>query len=352
MNIYTLCPDGNHPCGGIRVFYQYTDLLNKNGYSAFILHHKRGFRCTWFENKTKIAYIDNSRVRRFASKIERLLNRGSPSNKLYLLNAPTSKATPEDFFILPAIGGPNLAIIAPGSKKIIFNQGCYYATFKGYTIEAEKCASPYLHEDVIGAIVVSEDSKRYLQYVFPNLYVFRHHNSIDPTLFSYQENKKRQICFITSKNMEDIRQVINILRFRNALDDFQLVPISNKTQREISQIFKQSLIFLSFGSAEGCPMPPAEAMACGCIVIGYHGRGGKEYFKPEFSFPIEAGDIIGFAKTVEEVINIYEKEPHKLLQKTRKASAYIRKNYSPEREQRDVVEFWSSIVEKLQFRHQ
>ena len=45
-----------------------------------------------------------------------------------------------------------------------------------------------------------------------------------------------------------------------------------------------------------------EAMASGCVVIGYHGRGGKEYFQRSFSYPIEAGDIVGFAKAVESVL--------------------------------------------------
>ena len=43
-------------------------------------------------------------------------------------------------------------------------------------------------------------------------------------------------------------------------------------------------IFLTFSNQEGFGLPPVEAMACGCLVVGYHGHGGKEFLKPEWSF--------------------------------------------------------------------
>ena len=42
---------------------------------------------------------------------------------------------------------------------------------------------------------------------------------------------------------------------------------------------------------EGFSLPSIEAMASGCLVIGYPGKGGKEYFKSEFSMPVPEKDI-------------------------------------------------------------
>lgn len=344
MNIYLLCPDIDSPSGGVKFIYRYVDILNKSGFSAFVLHQKKRFRCTWFEHNTKIAYIDNTKIRKLASRVKQLFNGRNMGNKIYLFNAPTSTIMLNDFIVIPASFGPNLANIALGTKKVILNQGCYYATFKGYSMEKEKLLTPYFNKEVVATIVVSEDSEKYLRYVFPDLNIVRHYTSIDNTLFYYQSQKKKQLCFIASKNVDDIRQVINILKFRGLLDDLQLVPIFNKRETEIAQIFRESLIFLSFGSAEGFSLPPIEAMACGCIVVGYHGRGGKEFFKPEFSYPVETGDIIGFAKAVEEVINIYKTNSEFLFQKTEKAALFVRGSYSPEKERRNLVEFWNRLT--------
>jgi glycosyltransferase involved in cell wall biosynthesis len=107
---------------------------------------------------------------------------------------------------------------------------------------------------------------------------------------------------------------------------------------------KESLIFLSFGEPEGFSLPPAEAMSCGCIVIGYHGMGGREYFKPEFCFPVEMGDLLTFAGTVEEVLAINNREPARIIDMGKKASDYIGLTYTKEREEEDVLSFWKSIL--------
>ena len=61
-------------------------------------------------------------------------------------------------------------------------------------------------------------------------------------------------------------------------------------------------------------MPAAEAMACGSYVIGNHGQGGREFFLPEFSTAIEAGDTLAFARAVEEgklrrILREFERPP-------------------------------------------
>jgi glycosyltransferase involved in cell wall biosynthesis len=85
-------------------------------------------------------------------------------------------------------------------------------------------------------------------------------------------------------------------------------------------------------------------MASGCAVIGYHGRGGKEFYRPEFCFPVTTGDIVAVAKTVEKVLELFKKNPQYLQDRAFKASEFIRKNYSPEIQKRDVLAFWNGIL--------
>ncbi len=313
MKIYFLCFDDNNPSGGIKQIYRQVDVLNKHGFSAFVLHNNPGFRCNWFENKTAIAYRTNLSI-----------------NK-------------EDYLVIPEICGPNLTNIAPGIKKIIFNQNSYL-TFKGYCFSSKASIIPYSHRDVVGVMIVSEENKAYLSYAFPKLNFWRIRLGFKPSLFTYQAQKKKQIAFMPRKNAEHALQVINLFKCRNLYSDYSFVAIENKNETEVSQILQDSLIFLSFGYPEGFGMPPCEAMACGCIVIGYHGNGGQEYFKPEFCYPIQFGDIITFAKTLEAVIHKYENNPELILAKGKKASEYVLREYSLEKEEASILATWQKIL--------
>jgi glycosyltransferase, group 1 family len=147
------------------------------------------------------------------------------------------------------------------------------------------------------------------------------------------------------KLTDDVRQVILILKLRGKLKDWKLVPIDNKTEQEVAEIMKQSTFFLSFNHREGFGLPPVEAMACGCYVVGYHGQGGKEYFKPEFSSLVEGGDIIAYVKKVEELLSTYEKSPETIIEKGKKASEYILSHYTMDKEEEDTIKIWNDILD-------
>ena len=50
-------------------------------------------------------------------------------------------------------------------------------------------------------------------------------------------------------------------------------------------------------------------MACGAIVVGYDGFGGREYILPDFAFPVPAGDLLEFARTLERVVTLQMENP-------------------------------------------
>jgi hypothetical protein len=326
--IYYVCPDSKTPFGGIKKIYNHVDILNKEGISACVLHKNKGFRCTWFKNSTKIEYIK------------------------------TASCSKKDYVVIPEFYGLLYLhiykrhedykffdkVFRSSSKKVIFNQGTYL-TFGGNTFKKDDLKNIHIDKDVIATMVVSEDGKEFFQYTFPQLSVYRIHNSIDSNIFSYNPDKKKQICFMPRRNTDHAINVINMLKFRGALCDFDIIPIENKSEEETVAILKESLVFLSFGYPEGFSLPPAEAMLCGCIVVGYHGMGGKEYFKEDFCFPVETGNIISFTKTVELVLNTYKNNPETIIEMGIKASKYIRENYSKELEKNDVLKFWNYILE-------
>jgi hypothetical protein len=311
--IYLYCPDDNQPHGGIRKLYRHADVLNRHGIGAAIVHVQPGFRCSWFENQTPV------------------------------VAAPTLRPQPEDILVVPEVYGPHFARTAPGIRKVVFNQNCYN-TFVGYPIDETPGETPYLHPDIIAALTVSEDNTSYLRFAFPRLKVLRLHLGIDGSLFYPGTPKRRRIAFMPRRQLEEARQVFNILKFRGSLEGFDIVEISGLSHRDAARLLRDSAIFFSFSAIEGFGLPPAEAMASGCLTIGFHGRGGKEFFRPEFSWPVEFGDIEGYARIAEAVLEQHRRDPAPLLEKADAAAKFIAANYSMAAEEADIVACWRQIL--------
>jgi len=263
--------------------------------------------------------------------------------KWLLLGGDSEELRQNDFLVLPENMGPNIANMAKGTRKVILNQSCYL-TFNYYSLKEDEMRTPYNDPDVVAVLINSEDSLKYLQYVFPNLPITRFHLSVDPDVFAFQADKKRQICFTPKKNDEVVRQVINILKFRKALRDFKLVQFSGISQKEVARIMQESALYLSFSQYEGFGLPLVEAMACGCIVIGYHAGGGKEFLKREFSYPVESGDVLGLARKVEEVIREYDVDSNLFMGIAKAASEFVRETYPPQQEESDIINFWLKLL--------
>jgi len=324
-HIYVLSPDNNNASGGIKILYRHVDVLNRNGFSASILHQNKGFKCTWFENSTQIDYLSDVKI------------------------------NDNDYVVIPEIYGPrikdisSLPQISSQAKKVIFNQNCRY-TFLGQTMES--VLSPDFElayknsEEYVSTIVVSDDSAEYIKSIYPNQNISRIHNAIQEDIFTYKKPEKLQICFMPRKHSEDAIQVLGILNIRGALKDIKVIAIDNMNEQQVANVMKDSMFFLSFGYPEGCPLPPCEAMACGNIVIGYHGFGGREYFKDEFSYPIDIGNLTGYADCVEKLIALASSDLTQIQNKALDASNYVRKVYSSVQEEKDILSIWNQLTTK------
>jgi glycosyltransferase involved in cell wall biosynthesis len=106
------------------------------------------------------------------------------------------------------------------------------------------------------------------------------------------------------------------------------------TEAEVADQLRQSAIFLSFSQREGLPLPPAEAMACGCVVIGFHGFGGRDFGDNAIWVP--EGDVVEFARVVESVLTTWQDDSDRFRMLTARASAHIRETYNADNTQRDA----------------
>ncbi len=313
--IYFLAPDLDVPVGGCRVIYRHVDILNAAGHRALALHRRSKFRYTWFNNDTLTTDLSVA-----------VLKRG-------------------DLLVVPERDVDLTWRLPRGIAHVIFNQGIHL-TWHG---NSEKINEHYSsHPDLAAVITVSEHSREVLQYAFKDLGVYRLHLSIDPSLFHLSQSMaERRISYMPRRGGLDADAVLALLRSRGGLKNWQVLPLHNLRHEEVGEQLRTSRIFLTFAHQEGFGLPPAEAMACGNYVIGYHAFGGREYFQPDFSMPIGAGDILSFATAVEQAIIRDSIDPNWCFERGRQASSYVLQKYSVEQERDDVIRIYASVMRSI-----
>lgn len=109
---------------------------------------------------------------------------------------------------------------------------------------------------------------------------------IDPALFRAPRAKPdpaegMRIAWMPRKNKAlamQIRQAYEHLAPEPAARP-RWLEISGMSAGQVAETLASAHIFLATGFPEGCPLPPLEAMACGCLCVGYMGFGGADYMR-------------------------------------------------------------------------
>jgi glycosyltransferase involved in cell wall biosynthesis len=311
--VYFLTPDYRTPSGGIRVIYRHVDILNEAGIDASVLHRRPGFRCEWFENETNVTDVAATIV------------------------------SPRDILVVPEIDVAVLESVPSGIRHVIFNQNSHLTWQR--TPQAGRFYAP--RPGLAAVVCVSEHNRQMLERAFPAAPLQRVHLGIDERIFHPrgQQQRPRRIAYMPRRGREDARQVMAILQERGLPDGWEIVALDNLSHEDVAVELRKARIFLAFTKVEGFGLPPAEAMACGCHVIGNDGFAGREFFRPEFSTTIESGDITGFVDAIEAAIRLEAGEPGRCERLGRAASQFVLSEYSQSRERDDVVALYSNLFE-------
>ncbi len=116
---------------------------------------------------------------------------------------------------------------------------------------------------------------------------------------------------------------------------------------EYARNLKKSKIFIMTGTHEGVPSSALEAMACGCLCIGYHGGGGKSflnsYEKEQNCFLVETSDLLSLAKKLSHILCNWNHDP--IIEKViRNAQAYA-STFTSEKEYNGLTAIWKNILQ-------
>lgn len=341
--IYVMCPSTRHPSGGIKQMFSLVDRLNELGYDAMLIRKSRRKPIKWFSYNTPIVYFPYLYflLKHIVIKSKELSNWKVRLSRLFMMNRKLPAI--DSIIIFPEIYGPKIGTLLPNHKYVIFNQNCFL-TYNLFT-ESTNSIDPYCDSRLLGCITVSEDSRKYLDFIYPDINVHRLRLGLKD-IFA-PGIKKKQIAFMPRKLAEDSNQVINIINRRGLLHDWEFIKIDGKSEEKVSEILKESAIFLSFNYQEGLGLPPLEAMASGCYVIGYAGQAGLEYLKEEFSSLIAEGDIISYVKEIERIALIYNDFPTEIAARGLEAAKYVGAVYTVNNERSDISYAFTQILMKV-----
>jgi len=194
---------------------------------------------------------------------------------------------------------------------------------------------------------------------------------IDTALFypspERKDDARLRVAFMPRKNKvfaRHIREIAEVrLRRRTPPLSLEWTIIEDCSQAEVARILQTAHLFLSTGFPEGCPLPPLEALACGCVPVGFTGLGGWDYMRQTTDFPgaaaplwplretpwtgngfyVADGDVPGAVFALEAALDIFARGGEDLAA-LRRAGQMTAAAYSLEEQERAVVALWSAFA--------
>lgn len=303
--ILFLCPDVVHPTGGVTKIYEFASALKNNGFNVAVVHRNPGYRPSWFVPDVPV-------VSRARTVVE-----------------------PNDLLVIPEFMGEVIPKLRGCAKAVL-----YQAPFN-------PADDHFSDEQVVSVIGVSDYIQRYASLAHPRAHSLRIRMGFDSSTFYPDFSKKRkQIAYMPRRRADDSRRILRALERRGSLKDWPVVAIDGLSASAVANVLRESMIFLSFSQREGFGLPPLEAMACGCTVVGFHGIGGAEFFNPEYCYPIPEDDLCLFLETVENLL-LNPDIVDVCREKGLAASSAVSKIYDLNRQHHDVAEVFGNTLRRV-----
>ena len=155
--------------------------------------------------------------------------------------------------------------------------------------------------------------------------------------------KHRRVVFLGRKHVDHARKVALMASQHPKAQEPELPGTAQDAARGGGEApCRTPLMFLSCGHPEGFGLPLAEAIACGCLVVGYHGLAGRDFALPHMQV-VEFGDLLGLLKGVEQELARFDAAPEAVIQERLAASETILQTYSLEAELDCCLRTWAHI---------
>jgi len=328
MKTYIFLPPVAKPTGGVTVLRQMADILHQAGHETrLVAREKGGWRP---EGLTDAAPI---------------------------IEWSDMKLTKSDLWLVPE-GWVNA--LAPGMEAgaLCFN----YVQNWAFLFSALPEGVDW-HNLPVEFLAVSDPVQQFIkETTFKDAPVLR--PGIDRSIFYRPDSKpanKVNVAFMPRKNKALAEQVKAIFEHRAGFGAVNWLPIDGMDTHQVADALRSAHIFLVTGYPEGCPLPPLEAMACGCLPVGFTGFGGWDYMRqiqdePRFTPWLKLrecnwsgnglwcadGDVIDAARCLEEAVQMIKDDDLYLLAAL-ESGQETADAYSTDNQKVSVLSVWDSL---------
>lgn len=306
--IFYVSKNFSYPLGGVRISHHHVNVLVQNGFDAAILLRQDQPQPFF---KAKVPTQIFSTAFRFQD---------------------------DDIFVVPEPWGDFLTLLSGRPvRKIVFCQNHYYVShglgshrgYDAYGVQTVFCCGDVIAE--------------FLRRTLGLAHVPVVHNAIDHTVFKPAQ-KRLQIAYMPRKMAKEADFVRMTFRARYPhFADIPWQPIDMVPEPEVAKRLAESAIFLSLSRLEGVGLPPLEAMASGCVVVGFTGGGGLEFARNDNGFWCQPDDLTGAADALARAAALIDGDPEG-YRKHREAGQQTAKGYNLARMEQELVTFWREEI--------
>lgn len=328
MKTYIFLPPVSKPTGGITVLRQMADIIHQSGCEAFLVaREKGGWRPEGLLDSAPVIEWEEMRLEK---------------NDIWLV--------PEGWVNALAPG------LEAGAQCLSYVQNWAYL-FSSLPEGVD------WHNLPVEFLAVSDPVAHFIkETTFKDAPVLR--PGIDRSMFFPPEKRRGgrvKVAYMPRKNKAHFEQIKAIFEHRVGLGQVTWVPIEGMDAGQVADTLRSCQIFLVTGYPEGCPLPPLEAMACGCLPVGFTGFGGWDYMRqlqevPRYTpwVPLREvswsgnglwcadGDVFDAALCLEDAVNMVQNDDLYLVAAL-EAGQETADAYSTERQKQSVQSFWKRL---------
>lgn len=305
VRILYLAHDTTAPSGGTKVIYDHVALLRASGFDAYVVHSRHGYRYPFYESEVPVLWQEDNLA--FAPQDHLVVPENFPLAELNRLSGANIHIFVQSFMLLYKNAAPE--IWKTLSSADIF------------------CPSQY----------IADMLKRDLQ-ITPSIIP----NAVDP-IFRPLE-KSRTIAFMPRRMGPEAAFILNHAQMLSeSMTTMQPVVIDGMELSQAATILGKAAIYLCTSYLEGFGLPALEAMASGCLVVGFHGFGGSEYARTENGLWLPEVDVLAAARKLVQAVDMYDSAPEKvraMIASGRETAA----RYSKRQQAVALQEYWETRI--------
>ncbi len=269
MRIILFCPPATVINGGIKQIFKLADALCAGGFEA-VVFEEQGRRPDWFPSTAPVV-----------------------SQGVFTPRADEVLVLPED---QPQI----LSVFKDWpQRKVVYSQNHFYGSL------ALADAASFADYGISHAICCSQTTFAHMKWRHPQVKPFLVPCGIDRALFRPAAEKEKTILYMPRKRPVEASFLRDIFRYgQKDRADWTWQEWGGKTEEETAEALGRAGVFLALSRLESLGLAPLEAMACGCIVAGFTGIGGREYARDDNGFWAEEDDFPGCASQLRRALDL------------------------------------------------